>query len=241
MKVLKKINPHINQINAYQPGKPIEEVARELGQEENNILKLASNESALGVSPLAKEAIKENINDAYFYPDGDAFQLKNALSSHIGYSKEHFIIGSGSNEILVFLSQCFMSKGKSVVASEKAFIIYKILAQISNCEFREVPMEGLTHNLDNMLDAIDESTSIVFVCNPNNPTGTMVKDKQVADFIAKVPDDVLIVFDEAYAEICLDTMPNTLQYINQKKSCNCFENIFQSLRISRATCRLRYF
>ena len=217
MKVLQQVNLHINQIDNYQPGRPIEDVARELGLDENDILKLASNENALGVSPLAKKAMKKAIDNVYRYPDGDAIELKASLAKHLNYKKENFIIGAGSNEILVFLSQCFMRKGKSIIASEKAFIIYKILAQISNCQFHEIPMKGLTHDLDAMLDAIDETTSMIFICNPNNPTGTMIDGEKIADFMAKVPDDVLVVFDEAYAEICLKKMPNTLQYIKQNR------------------------
>ena len=218
MEVLQKVNPHINSVRTYQPGRFIEEVGRKLGLDPKGVLKLASNECALGVSPLAYQEIIQNAVKSYLYPDADAFELKLALAKHLNFPKEQFIIGAGSNEILVFLSQCFMGEGKSVVASEKSFIIYKILTQMMGSEFREAKMDNLTHNLDNLLEQIDDTTSIVFVCNPNNPTGTMVKQQEVRRFMEQVPNDVLVVFDEAYAEICLEQMPDTFEYIKRERA-----------------------
>ena len=111
-----------------------------------------------------------------------------------------------------------MGEGKSVVASEKAFVIYKILSMMTGTEFREIPMNGLTHDLEAMADAITEDTSIVFVCNPNNPTGTMVTEAEIDKFMERVPEDVLVVFDEAYAEICLGEMPNTMKYFREGRA-----------------------
>lgn len=218
MKVLEKINDAVNSIVPYQPGRPIEDVARELGLDPEGIIKLASNESALGVAPSALKAIKEFASEAHRYPDGGAYVLRQKLCQKLKINEDEVIFGAGSNEILVFLAMTLMGAGKSVVASEKAFVVYKILARMTGSEFLEVPMQGFTHDLRAMADAIREDTSIVFVCNPNNPTGSMVGDDEIADFMKRVPEDVLVVFDEAYAEICLQTMPDTFKYFRQNRA-----------------------
>lgn len=218
MKVLDRMNPHVNAVNPYQPGRPIEEVARELGIDPDTITKLASNESALGVAPSAIKVIQDLASEAHIYPDGGAFELRAKLAEKLNLDKENLIFGAGSNEILVFLSQCLMGEGKSVVASEKAFVIYKILSLMTGTDFIEVPTVDLGHDLQGILDAIREDTTLVFVCNPNNPTGTLVSPKEVEAFMAKVPDHVLVIFDEAYAEICLGEMPDTLQLVRENKN-----------------------
>lgn len=218
MKVLEKMNPHVNAVNPYQPGRPIEEVARELGLDPDSIIKLASNESALGVAPSAVKVIQELATEAHIYPDGGAYELREKLAQKLEVAKENLIFGAGSNEILVFLSQCLMGEGKSVVASEKAFVIYKILSLMTGTDFIEVPTVDLGHDLQGILDAIREDTTLVFVCNPNNPTGTLVTPEEVNAFMAKVPDHVLVVFDEAYAEICLGEMPDTIEFVRQNKN-----------------------
>ena len=218
MKVLDKVNQDVNSIKPYQPGRPIEEVARELGLDPEGIIKLASNESALGVAPSALKAIEKFASEAHRYPDGGAFELRQKICKRFEIEPGEVIFGSGSNEILVFLSMTLMGKGKSVVASEKAFVIYKILSKMTGTDFIEVPMKGLTHDLDAMADAVREDTSIVFVCNPNNPTGSMVEEAEIDGFMERIPEDVLVVFDEAYAEICLGNMPNTLKYFRQGRA-----------------------
>ncbi|MCM8525524.1 MAG: histidinol-phosphate transaminase [Lentisphaeraceae bacterium] len=218
MKFLKNLNENVGKVNPYQPGRPIEEVARELGLDPHGITKLASNESALGVAPSAKEAIAKYAAEAHRYPDGGAYELRQKICKRHSIEPNEVIFGSGSNEVLVFLAQTFMGEGKSVVASEKAFVIYKILSLMTGTDFVEVPMKGLTHDLNAMADAIREDTAIVFVCNPNNPTGSMVTEQEINDFMAKVPEDVLVVFDEAYAEICLGEMPNTLKFFREGKA-----------------------
>jgi len=218
MKVLEKMSPHAARVKPYQPGRPIEDVARELGLDPHGIIKLASNESALGVAPSALKAIAATAAEAHRYPDGGAFELREKICKRFSIEKDEVIFGAGSNEILVFLSQVFMGEGKSVVASDKAFIIYKILSLMTGTDFLEVPMQGLTHDLDALAEAIRPDTSIVFVCNPNNPTGSMVSEADIDAFMEKVPEDVLVVFDEAYAEICLGDMPDTLKYFRQGRA-----------------------
>ncbi|MCM8533204.1 MAG: histidinol-phosphate transaminase, partial [Lentisphaeraceae bacterium] len=183
------------------------------------IIKLASNESALGVAPSAVEVIKNFAEEAYRYPDGGAYALRQKVCQKFSIAEDEVIFGSGSNEILVFLAMTLMGEGKSVVASEKAFVIYKILSKMTGTNFIEVPMKGLTHDLDAMAAAITPETSIVFVCNPNNPTGTMVSETEIDTFMDKVPEDVLVVFDEAYAEICLGDMPDTMKFFRKGRAC----------------------
>jgi histidinol-phosphate aminotransferase len=218
MKLLQKVNQSVNKITPYQPGRPIEDVARELGLDPDGIVKLASNESALGVAPSALKAIESYASESFRYPDGGAYQLREKICEKFQINSDEVIFGSGSNEILVFLAMTLMGEGRSVVASEKAFVIYKILSMMTGSDFLEIPMQGLTHDLDAMAAAIRPDTSIVFLCNPNNPTGTMVGEAEIDAFMDKVPEDVLVVFDEAYAEICLGEMPDTMKYFRQGKS-----------------------
>ncbi len=218
MSVLNHINPHVMKVMPYQPGRPIEEVARELGLNPEEIIKLASNESPLGVSPKAVRAMKKACVEMHRYPDGGAYYLRQKISKHYGFPTDHFIFGCGSNEIIEFIGHSFLYPGVSAVMSEKAFVIYRIICGMFGAEAVEVPMKGLTHNLNSMLKAIRPDTRVVFVCNPNNPTGTMVREKEVAAFMEKVPEDVLVVFDEAYAEITYKKMPDTLAYVRENRN-----------------------
>ena len=218
MKFLKNLNENVGKVKPYQPGRPIEEVARELGLDPHGITKLASNESALGVAPSAVEAIKKYSAEAHRYPDGGAYELRQKICKRHSIQPDELVFGSGSNEVLVFLAQTFMGEGKSVVASEKAFVIYKILSLMTGTDFIEVPMNGLTHDLSAMADAVRDDTAIIFVCNPNNPTGSMVSEAEIDAFMERIPEDVLVVFDEAYAEICLGEMPNTMKYFRSGRA-----------------------
>ena len=219
MKILNKVNANVQKVKSYQPGRPIEDVARDLGLDPNDIVKLASNESVLGVSPSAKKVLAENIDEMHRYPDAGAWELRQKLAQKLGVETDQIIFGAGSNEILVFIAQLFMREGYSVVASNYAFVIYKILTGMMGADFIEVPTKGFQHDLDAMADAIRPDTAVVFVCNPNNPTGTLVTQEEVQAFVQRVPEDVLIIFDEAYAEICLGEMPDTLSFVHQGRAC----------------------
>jgi histidinol-phosphate aminotransferase len=220
MKILDKINEPVSKVKPYQPGRPIEDVARDFGLNPDEIVKIASNESVLGVSPKAQKALIDCVSNLHRYPDAGAWELRDKLSQKMDLAPEQFIFGAGSNEILVFLAQVFLGPGKSVVASSHAFVIYKILSAMMGADFIEVPTQaGLQHDLKAMAEAIKPDTSLVFVCNPNNPTGTLVSQEEIEQFMSKVPDDVLIVFDEAYAEICLGEMPDTLSFVKKGKTC----------------------
>ncbi|HBC87473.1 MAG TPA: histidinol-phosphate transaminase [Lentisphaeria bacterium] len=218
MSVLKHVNPHVMKVSPYQPGRPIEEVARELGLDPDDIIKLASNESPLGPSPKAMRAMKKACSEMHLYPDGGAYYLRKRISEHYGFPPDHFIFGCGSNELIEFIGHSFLYPGVSAVMSEKAFVIYKIICGMFGAEVIEAPMKGLTHNLRAIRKAIKDNTRVVFICNPNNPTGTMVRDREVRKFMEKVPDDVLVVFDEAYAEITYKRMPDTLSFVRENRN-----------------------
>ncbi|OGV35065.1 MAG: histidinol-phosphate transaminase [Lentisphaerae bacterium GWF2_45_14] len=214
----KYVDPSILKCMPYQPGKPIEETARELGIDPASIIKMASNECPLGPAPRALKAMRKYLREMQLYPDGGAYYLKKKLSEKIKLPENNFILGNGSNEILEFISLCLLKPGASAVMSQYAFVVYKILASMHGAEAVEVPADGLGHNLMAMLKAIKPGTRVVYICNPNNPTGTMVGNRQINAFMKKVPDDVLVVFDEAYVEICPVKAPDTLKYVREGRN-----------------------
>ena len=210
-------NPWIDALMCYEPGRPIEEVARELGfSSADEIHKLASNENALGPSPRAIEAMHARAPDMHLYPDGGAYYLKQALAARLGVTPGHLCFGNGSNELIEFLGHVFLGPGTGIVMSECAFIIYKLVAAMMQAETVMAPMQGLTHDLDAMLAAIRPETKLVFVANPNNPTGTMVEAETLYRFMDRVPDHVAVVLDEAYIEILPpERQPDTLRYVRE--------------------------
>jgi histidinol-phosphate aminotransferase len=205
-------NPQLRDLSVYEPGKPIEETARELGVDPAQIIKLASNENPLGPSPKAVEAIRAAVGSAQLYPDGGAFYLREALAKHVGLARENIILGSGSNEIIEFLGHGFLCPGDNVITSEHAFIAYKLIAKLFGAETIETPSPDYQHHLDAMIEAITARTRLIFIANPNNPTGTLVRQQVIDDFMANVPDGVVVVFDEAYFEF-LDQPPDTLRHV----------------------------
>ncbi len=195
-------NPWIATQQPYQPGRPIEEVARELGLGDvDGIVKLASNENALGPSPKAMEAMRAAIPKMHLYPDGGSFYLRQAIAKKYGITPDMTMLGCGCNEHAVLLAHAFMDRGDALVASARSFVVYKLVAALYHCPFIEAPMKGMTHDLDAILAAITPKTKIVVVGNPNNPTGTMVDQAAVDRFVEQVPADVVTVFDEAYMEL----------------------------------------
>ncbi len=219
MECLKHLNCDVSGLQPYVPGRPVESVAREMGLDPDTIVKLASNENPLGVSPGALEAMRNNAADAYRYPDGGATALRTKLAQKHNVDFNQIIVGAGSNEILEFIAHCFVSRDSSAVMSAHAFAIYKILTRMFGGRILEIPAAGLAHDLENMVAAVRDDTSVLFVCNPNNPTGTQLSGEQIDWLMRRVPEHVLVVFDEAYAEITLDKMPNTMQYVHDKRNC----------------------
>ena len=207
-----KPNPGIETIKAYQGGKPIEEVKRELGI--SDIIKLASNENPLGPSPLAQQAIKEISTQVHFYPDGNAFYLKADLAKHLNVTEDHLLLTNGSNEVLQLVGETYLGPGDEVIYAEGAFVVYGLVATVTRATPVVVPMQNDTHHLPAMAAAITDKTKAIFIANPNNPTGTMVTAKETAHFMAQVPEDVLVIFDEAYYEyVTHPDYPHTLPYV----------------------------
>jgi histidinol-phosphate aminotransferase len=205
-------NEQLRDLAVYEPGKPIEETARELGADAAKIIKLASNENPLGPSPKALVAMRGALEAAHLYPDGGGYYLRQALAAKLGLSREHLILGSGSNEIIEFLGHAFLNRGDDVITSEHAFIAYKLVASVFGARTIEVPSPDLRHDLDGIIAAITPKTRLIFIANPNNPTGTLAPQEEIDRFIERVPERVVVVFDEAYFEY-LNDPPDTLRFV----------------------------
>jgi histidinol-phosphate aminotransferase len=215
--VLERANPQLRDLVSYVPGKPIEDVARELGLDPNKIVKLASNENPLGPSPKAVKAMQEALLKAHFYPDGNGYHLRVAIAQKYGLTIDQVIIGNGSNEIIEFLGHGFLQPGDNIIVANHAFSIYRLMAQLLGAQTIEVPDPGFKHDLPAMARAVNERTKQVYVANPNNPTGTMADEKALDRFVEEVPENVVIVLDEAYYEF-LENPPNSLKYIQDHKN-----------------------
>ena len=206
------INPALQHLPVYQPGRPIEEVARELGLDPASIIKLASNENPLGPSRLALAAMREAIKQVNLYPDGNAFYLKQKLAEKLGLTPANLILGNGSNEIIEMAGHALLSPGAEVVVSQYCFAVYPIVTALFGARLVVVPAKNYGHDLDAMLAAITPATRIVFVANPNNPTGTIAGREELVRFVNAVPAHVLLALDEAYIEF-LDEAPDLLPEI----------------------------
>ena len=213
------VNEWIRSLMVYEPGKPIEEVAREMGFDSvDDICKLASNENSLGPSPLAIQRMREVAGKMHLYPDGGAFYLRRELAKRLNVEMEQLVVGNGSNELLELLARVYLNERSNVVFADRAFIVYRLIAAAYRAEARAVPMQDYKHDLPAILAAIDENTRIVFISNPNNPTGTYVTQEEVDAFMAAVPDHVAVVFDEAYIELMPDDLKiDVVKYISERE------------------------
>ena len=198
------VNTTLKTLPTYQPGRPIEEVARELNLPANEIIKLASNENPLGPSPAALAAMKKVLANLNLYPDGNAFYLKQKLAEKLGVAPANLILGNGSNEIIEFVGHDYFAPGVDVVVSQFSFAIYPFVAKMMGANIITVQAKKHGHDLPAMLKAITPQTRVVFVANPNNPTGTLAPREEVIQFVNDVPDGVLLVMDEAYVEFLDD-------------------------------------
>src|SRR5579864_1654999 len=212
-----RANSQLRNLGVYEPGKPIEETARELGVGPEEIIKLASNENPLGPSPKAIAAMRGALESTQLYPDGGGFYLRNAVADRLGLKSENIILGNGSNEVIEFAGHAFLSRGDEVIAPQYAFICYKLIAQLFGARAIETPAVDFQADLEGMLGAITPRTKIIFIANPNNPTGTLVRQKDMDNFIARVPDEIVTVVDEAYFEF-LDDPPDTLRHIRDGRN-----------------------
>ncbi len=189
---------HLEGLDRFEPGKPIAEVQRELGLE--RVIKLASNENPLGPSPRAMEASRAAIAEAHRYPDAAATELRQALGAHLRLPADQVIVGSGSVDVIDLLAKAFLAPGDNAVISEHAFARFRQIVDARNRGSRLVPMREWTHDLEAMARAVDDKTRLVFVANPNNPTGTWNRRTEVEALVASLPSGVLLVLDEAYFE-----------------------------------------
>lgn len=190
----------VQALSPYQPGKPISELARELGLDPDSIIKLASNENPLGPSSRALAAVRETLDELCRYPDGNGFELKQALSARYGMKPSQITLGNGSNDVLEVITRCFADPASEVVFSQYAFAVYPLVTRAIGARGISVPAKDYGHDLDAMLAAITDRTKLVFVANPNNPTGTVHGAEAVEAFLDRVPARVLVVLDEAYCE-----------------------------------------
>lgn len=203
-------NPVLPLLPVYQPGRPIEEVARELGLPADSIIKLASNENPLGPSRLALAAMRKALAQVNLYPDGNAFYLKEKLAAKLGVNPANLILGNGSNEVLELIGHALLAPGAEVVVSQYCFAVYPIVTALFGAKLVTVPAKEYGHDLDAMLAAITPATRVVFVANPNNPTGTTASREDLTRFVKAIPENVLLALDEAYLEFLdepLDLLP----------------------------------
>jgi histidinol-phosphate aminotransferase len=211
------VHPDIAALSPYVPGKPIDELQRELGL--TRVIKLASNENPLGPSPKALAVINETAATLHRYPDGGAFKLRQALAHRWKVTDEQIILGNGSDEILGLLARTFLSPGDEAVMAAHTFVIYHMEVTAAHGKAVTVPLKDWRHDVAAMAGAITDRTRLVFLCNPNNPTGTMVSAEEVAWLIARIPDHVVVVFDEAYFEYVRSSeFPDSMAWIKEGRN-----------------------
>jgi histidinol-phosphate aminotransferase len=205
-------------IKPYKPGKPIEEVVREL-KLRGEVIKLASNENPIGPSPKAVAAMRRALGAMQLYPDDNCFYLKQRLAAKFGVSDDSILMGNGSVEIILFAALAYLSPAEAAVMSDGAFIMYRIATQIVGGQIVATPMKEHTHDLDAMAAAIAPNTRLVYIANPNNPTGTIVKRDEFARFMSRIPESVLVVVDEAYREYITDPeYPDSFEHLRAGRS-----------------------
>jgi histidinol-phosphate aminotransferase len=216
MNIIDQVPDYIRSLIPYAPGKPIEEVEREYGIEGS--VKLASNENPLGPSPRAVQALKERLNQIHLYPDGDCFYLKRGLAAKLGISPDRLIFGNGSNELIELAVRTFMRPGDEAVMADQAFVIYRLVVQAAGGSYKIVPLRNFSHDLEAIARAISPRTRIVFLANPNNPTGTIYRRKEWEDFLQRISPEILLIVDEAYFEYVADAgYPDSLSYHSESR------------------------
>ncbi len=212
-----RVPEHIHKLVPYVPGKPIEEVEREYGIA--NSAKLASNENPLGPSPKAIRAIRDRLDQLHLYPDGDCFYLKSALATKLAVSPEQLIFGNGSNELIELAVRTFLHPGDEAVMAHQAFVVYQLVVQAAGGIGKQVPLRNFTHDLSAMAQAVGPKTRVVFLANPNNPTGTIYRRDEWEDFLQRISPEILIIVDEAYFEYVGDAdYADSLKYHDRGKT-----------------------
>lgn len=220
---------YIRNIAPYQGGKPITELAREMGLQVHDIVKLASNENPLGISPKAEYAIQEAILDIARYPDGNSFALRDVVSNKFGVAHQQIVFGNGSNDILELAARAFLTANSETIYSQHAFAVYPLVTQAMGAKGVVVPANHYGHDLSAMLKAINANTRMIFIANPNNPTGTLLDKDVVYAFLKQVPAHILVVLDEAYDEyLSSDHKSEAIHWLSQ------FPNLLISRTLSKA-------
>ena len=220
---------HIQKIAPYQGGKPITELAREMNLNVEDIVKLASNENPLGISPKADYAIQEAILDIARYPDGNSFALREAVSHKFSVAPEQIVFGNGSNDILELVARAYLTSDSEVIYSQHAFAVYPLVTQAMGAKGVVVPAKDFGHDLSAMLAAVTDKTSLIFIANPNNPTGTLLAKDALYAFLQQVPQHVLVVLDEAYDEyLSAEHKSEAIAWLKE------FENLVISRTFSKA-------
>jgi len=229
MTLIDRVPEHIRAIAPYKPGKPISELAREMGFAAGDIIKLASNESPLGISPLARAAVERAVAELSLYPDGNGHSLKTALSRRLGVGLDQIVLGNGSNDVLELTARLFLGPNTSAVYAQHAFAVYPLATQACGAVGIEVPARAYGHDLEAMADAIRDDTRLVFIANPNNPTGTLLKAEELHAFLGRVPANVAVVLDEAYSEyLDPEQRAPSLEWLNE------FPNLILTRTFSKA-------
>ena len=231
-KFLDIANPGLKGLTPYQPGKPIEELEREYGV--TNIIKLASNENPLGPSSRAVEAINEALNELTRYPDGNGFVLKGKLANKFDVKTSQLTLGNGSNDILEFLARAFVTESNEVIFSQHAFAVYPLVTQAINAKAVVTPAVNWGHDLDAMRKAVSDKTKLIFIANPNNPTGTWLDGDKLKAFLSRLPSGVIVVVDEAYYEYAQDSRLNATGYTTAAQWIDEFPNLVVTRTFSKA-------
>jgi histidinol-phosphate aminotransferase len=214
----KLIRDNVLKIEHYHPGLPLEVLKKELDPG-TEICNLASNENPLGPSPLAIDAVKKSLEDSHLYPDDSCYLLRDRIADHLGISPKTLRIGNGTTELILLMGVAFLDPGDTFIMSESSFIMAKIVAQVMDSRLIEVPLKEYRHDLDAILKTITSDTKIVYLDNPMNPIGALITQDEVSEFMEKVPEDIVVAFDEAYYEyVNKDSYPNTLKYIEEGRN-----------------------
>ena len=217
----------IQELQPYQPGKPVEELQRELGL--TDIVKLASNENPLGPSRTVAQALQKVVPELARYPDGSAYLLKEKLAGFLDVDSSNLTIGNGSNDVLELLARVFLRPGNEAVVSQHSFVVYALVTKATGAELRVVPARNYAQDLEATLNCVTAKTRMVFIANPNNPTGTWIDKNSLVDFLSQIPDDVLVVLDEAYFEyVCEENYPDGVELFRR------FDNLIVTRTFSKA-------
>ncbi|MDD2370653.1 MAG: histidinol-phosphate transaminase [Firmicutes bacterium] len=227
MKIEWKGREAINNIKAYSPGKAIAEVKKELGLD--NVYKMASNENPLGPSPLAIESIKNNMANIHIYPDGSSLILKKELAIKNEIKVENIIVGNGSDEIIKLLGESFLEEGDTIIMGDPSFSEYDYIGNLMGAKVKKIPLVNFAFNLEDILDNLDDSVKIIALCNPNNPTGTVLGKEALIDFIDRIPENIIVVLDEAYKEYAGENFFSGINFVKEGKNNVLILNTFSKI------------